>query len=130
MYELSATEYKNLLLKDNTKTYKKATTRLEDVIKLEAKQISKGIKFDDKMECTVTNPAFITLKDHKTNFRTSAPCQLLNPCKSELRKRELADLLSLSQWKTQIWLYIGSVQSKINRNVHSFNCISWNFIPH
>ena len=32
------------------------------------------------------NPAFITLKDHKINFRTSTPCRLLNPCKSELGK--------------------------------------------
>ena len=38
---------------------------MEDAISLEAKQIAKGIKLDDKIECTAKNPAFITLKDHK-----------------------------------------------------------------
>ena len=79
MYELSPAEYK-ISLKDNiTKTYKKATAFLEDAIKLEVKEITQGIKFDDKTECTAKNPAFKTLKDHKTNFRTSTPCRLLDP---------------------------------------------------
>ena len=78
-------------------------------INSEAKQIARGIKLDDKIEYAAKNPAFIKLKDHKTNFRTSTPCQLLNPCKSELCKisklllekanKYLVDLLSLNQWK-------------------------------
>ena len=51
----------------------------------------------------------MTLKDQKRNFRTSTPCRLLNPCKSELDKinklilekasKYFVDLLSLNQWK-------------------------------
>ena len=37
MYELSATGYKKLLKDNITKTYKKATPRLKDIINLEAK---------------------------------------------------------------------------------------------
>ena len=123
-----------------TKTYKKATPRLEEAIKLEAKEIAKGIKLDDKIECTAKNPAFITLKDHKTNFRTSTPCRLLNPCKSELGKisklilekvnKYLVVLLSLNQWKNSdmIMNWFSSINS-INSSVHSFNWISCNFIP-
>ena len=83
------------------------TSRLEDAINLEPKQIEKGIKSDDEIECKAKNPAFITLKDHKRTSKTSTPCRLLNPCKSELSKirnlisekanRYLADLLSLNQ---------------------------------
>ena len=63
----------------------------------------------DRLKCTTKNPTFIMLKDHKTNFRTSTPCWLLNPCKSELgkiskmiletSKKYLVDLLNLNQWK-------------------------------
>ena len=28
--------------------------------------------------------AFITLKDHKENFKNSLPCRLINPAKSEM----------------------------------------------
>ena len=82
---------------------------MEDAIDLEAKQIAKGTKLHYQIECTAKNPAFITLKDHKTNFRTSTTCQLLNPCKSELGKiskkilekanKYFVDLLNLNQWK-------------------------------
>ena len=82
---------------------------MEDAINLEAKQIVKGIKLDDEIECAAKYPAFTTLKDHKTNLRISTPCWLLNPCKSELGKiskmilekanKYLGDLLSLNQWK-------------------------------
>ena len=82
---------------------------MEQAINLEAKLIAKGTKIDDKIECTAKNPAFIMLKDHKTNLRTSTPCWSLNPCKSELGKiskmilekanKYLGDLLSLNQGK-------------------------------
>lgn len=109
MYELSPEEY-NKLLKDNvTKTYQKATPRLEKAINLEAKQIAKTIKLDDRIECLAKNPAFVTLKDHKSNFRSSTPCRLINPCKSELGKvskaivekinKSLITSLGLNQWK-------------------------------
>ena len=86
MYELLPTEYKKLLKDNITKTYKKATPRLEDAINLEAKQIAKDIKLDDEIECTAKNVALTMLKDQKNFFGTTTPCQLLNPCKSELGK--------------------------------------------
>ena len=75
-----------------------------------AKQIAKNIKLYDQIVCTAKSSAFITLEDpQKKKFRTSTPCRLLNPCKSELGKisklilekanKYLADLLSLNQWK-------------------------------
>ena len=80
-----------------------------DAINLEARQIAKSIKLNDQIECSAKNPAFITLKDQKANLRTSTPCRLLNPCKSELGKISklilekanwyLLDLLSLNLWK-------------------------------
>ena len=79
----------------------------------------------DWLKCTAKNPTFITLKDHKTNFRTCTPCRLLNPCKSELgkiskmiletAKKYLVDLLNLNQWKNSDMVinWFCSIKSKL-----------------
>ena len=36
------------------------------------------------MECYASRPAFITIKDHKPNFRNDTKCRLINPAKNEL----------------------------------------------
>ena len=114
-----------------SKTYKKLRPRLEDAINLEAKQIVKGIKLDDKIECAAKNPAFTTLKDHKTNLRTNTPWWLLNPCKSELGKiskmilekanKYFVDLLSLNQWKNSDMVinWFCSIKNKSPLCIHS-----------
>ena len=62
--------------------------------------------------------AFITLKDHKENFRKKSSCRLINPCKPEIGKvskqilekiiREIKEKIRLNQWKntndTLTWL--------------------------
>ena len=55
------------------------------------------------------NNAFVTLNDHKQNFRSVAPCHLINRCKSELGKiskiilenisKTLIEKLNVNQWK-------------------------------
>ena len=102
-------DYKKLLYENITKTYKKSTNRLEHAINMEAKHIAKNIKLDDRIESLAKTPAFITLKDHKENFRPSHPCRLINPSKSELEKvsktilervnATLVDSLKINQWK-------------------------------
>ena len=76
---------------------------------MEAKYIAKNIKLDDRIECLAETTAFITLKEYKENFRTSHPCPLIHPSKSELGKiskailekvnKSLVDSLKVNQWK-------------------------------
>ena len=76
---------------------------------LEAKEIAAGVKLDDRIEYMAKAPAYITLKDHKDNFRSAHPCRLINPCKSEIGKisksileninRNLLKLLQVNQWR-------------------------------
>ena len=106
MYELTPKEYKNLLRNNVTKTYRKAPPRLEKAINLEAKEIAQNINLDDRI---AKNKVFVTLKDHKQNFRSATPCRLINPCKSELGKiskiileninKTLIEKLNVNQWK-------------------------------
>ena len=50
----------------------------------EAKKLFKELNFEDKMKCYAKRPAFITLKDHKENFKSNRKCCLINPSKSEM----------------------------------------------
>ena len=86
IYQLSPSKYNKLLNDNATKTYKKFTNRLEKSINMEAKYITKSISLGNRIECQAKTPAFITLKDHKDNFRTSHPCRLIDLCKSKLGK--------------------------------------------
>ena len=53
--------------------HKKSTNRLGHAINMEAKHIAKNIKLDDRIETLAKATAFINLKDHKENFRSSHP---------------------------------------------------------
>ena len=65
------------------------------------------------MEQYADKPAYVTLKDHKENFKTKLPCRLINPAKSELGivskvelekiNKELVNITKCNQWRnTQI----------------------------
>ena len=86
LYEIPPNDYKQLLHRNISKTYKQSTKRMENAINMEAKNTAKNIKLDDRIESLAQTTAFITLKNHKENFRTSHPCRLINPSKSELGK--------------------------------------------
>ena len=86
IYKLPPQDYRKLLYENITKSYKKSPTCLEKSINLEAKEIAAGVKLDDRIEYMAKAPAYITLKDHKDNFRSPHPCRLINPCKSKIGK--------------------------------------------
>ena len=109
IYKLPPQDYKKSLHENITKSYKKSPTNLKKSINLEAKKTAAGVKLDDRIEYMAKAPAYITLKDHKDNFRSAHPCRLINPCKSEIGKisksileninRNLLKLLQVNQWR-------------------------------
>ena len=68
------------------KSYQKSTERLEKAINMEAKHILKKLELNNRIESLAPNSAFISLKDHKSNFQSSLPCRLINPPKSDIDK--------------------------------------------
>ena len=52
--------------------------------------------------------AYVTLKDHKENFKTKLPCRLINPLKSDIRivskvelekiNRAISNQIKCNQW--------------------------------
>ena len=84
IYEVEKEEYNTLLNNNITTTYKKTNSEVKDAIDREAKVIADKLGLTDKMERLAEKPAFVTLKDHKENFRSHPKCRLINPAKSEV----------------------------------------------
>ena len=85
-YKLDKQEYENLRDKDVQKCYKKGKEeKLKDIDKEHAK-IARKLEIDDRLFKTSKRDCFITLKDHKGNFREKPQVRTLNPAKPELGK--------------------------------------------
>ena len=111
IHKLPPQNYRKLLHRNITKSYKKSPTHLEKSIDLEAKEIAARDEYmailDDRIEYMAKTPDYITLKDPKDNFRSARPCRLINACKSEIvkisksvlenRNRNLLKLLQVNQ---------------------------------
>ena len=122
----------NKLLQDNiTKDYKKATPSLEKDINKEDKKIATGLKLDDRIDTTAKSQAFITLKDHKPNFKNKPKCRLINPTKSEIGKisKQILERINTktraatnsNQWKNtnEVLNWYNRID---NKNSNSFIC--------
>ena len=69
-----------------SKLTKKAPEKLQKSINLEAKSITTKLKLSVRIENLAVAPAYITLIDHKENFRSKPSCRLINPSKNEIGK--------------------------------------------
>ena len=64
---MSPDQYKSLLKNNVEKEYKKAPTDAEHMINMEAK--TDYLVLDDGVQKLAHRNSFVTLKDHKANFR-------------------------------------------------------------
>ena len=102
-YKVDKNDYKDLLDKEIQKKYKKASEDDERNIKAEHSNIVTNLEIDDRVFATAKNPARITLKDHKPDFRNKPTTRLINPCKPEIgkiAKQELSKYLNQLREKT------------------------------
>ena len=108
-YKVSKEDYNKILQENVTKEYKKAPAASPSLINKEAKKLAKNYDILDRANTMSTPQAFVTIKDHKEDFRTNPKYRLLNPCKSELGKiskgilqkvnSTLRNILGLNQWR-------------------------------
>ena len=109
LYELSQDHYEKLLHNNITQTYQKMCYQTKKKTDREAKKFAKSLNLDKRMECYSDQSAFITLKDHKANFKNNTKCRLINPSKNEVgpvNKHYLNLIISMiaeksgvNQWK-------------------------------
>ena len=84
LYEMTPEQHKTILTNNVTKTYQKAERSTQLNIDREAKTIPKTLHLEKRMERYAERPAFISLKDHKENFKHNTKCRLINPSKGEM----------------------------------------------
>ena len=75
---------KTLLNNNITKTYLIADSMPNKTSTKKAKKLYKELNVEGKMKRYAKRLAFITLKDHKENFKSYHKCPLMNLSKSEM----------------------------------------------
>ena len=84
LYGLSQDHYEKLLHDNITQTYQKTCCQTKKKIDRETRKFAKSLGLDERMECYSEQSVFITLKDHKANFKNNTKCRLINPSKSKV----------------------------------------------
>ena len=83
-HEIKKEDYEKIIHGNVLKTYKKADMSLPKRINREAKKLQ--IDVADRLNMMAKQECFITLKDHKKDYRTNPKYRLLNPTKRQLGK--------------------------------------------
>lgn len=83
-YRVEPKEYSSMLEGNITTAYRKATRNIPETITRTDKRIAASLGLVDRIHIPAKTNAFITLKDHKQNFRNKPTCRLINPSKSEI----------------------------------------------
>ena len=133
LYELSRDHYEKLLHDNITQTYQKTCYETKKKTDREAKKFAKSLDLDERMECYSDQSAFITLKDHKANFKNNTKCRLINPSKSEVglvSKHYLSSIIStvaeksgVNQWRntSTVIKWFENLQNKQKRRFIKFD---------
>ena len=106
-----------MMFKWVVKNYKKAPPDLEKKLNSEAKMLAHRLGIVDRVEKYNTENCFITIKDHKSDFKTNPECRLINPAKTQIGRvskiivQEICNLLRLAL--------------NINRWRSTKHCIKW-----
>ena len=132
-YKLEPDQYNKLLKQNITKDYKKAPATAEDIINSEDNNIASSLDLDDRINTTAKSEAFVTLKDHKANFKNKPTCRLINPCKSEIGKiskqtlerinSKIINAKKFNQWKNtdKVISWYNNLENKKNLSFICFD---------
>ena len=83
LYKLKKEQYNKMLNDSTTTTYKKASDSIHNKIDMDGKKLMKDKDILNQMLTIGKNECFISMKDHKTNFKNNPKVTLIN-----LRKRK------------------------------------------
>ena len=110
LYEIEKGKYKQMMFKVVVKHYRKAPPDLEKELNSEAKMLAHRLGIVDRVEKYNTENCFITIKDHKSDFKTNPECRLINPAKTQIGRvskiivqdicASLRLALNINQWRS------------------------------
>ena len=85
-YRISRIEHDRLVSKNVRKDYKKGPANAINKVNNEDKKIAEELELDDRIYAFSEREAYITIKDHKENYRNNTKCRLINPAKTDIGK--------------------------------------------
>ena len=86
IYKVSVDLYKKLILNNVTNDYIQISEENVDRINEEAAILASELELADRIEKYSETPCYVSIKDHKSNFKTDPKCRLINPAKSQIGK--------------------------------------------
>ena len=137
VYKVSPELYNKMLLDNVTKDYRVAETTTVDDINIEAKILTEELKIADRVEAHSESPAFISIKDHKHDFRTNPRCRLINPAKSQIGiisktilqnlNKSVREATGLEQWQStkQVLQWFQNIEKKKDRFFLQFDIVDF-----
>lgn len=138
-YTVPVKQYEKLMKDNVTTTYKKADPQAIQKINSETRNIANQLDLSDRIDTFPDKPAYVTMKDHKDNFRNNPTCRLINPTKSELGKiaKQILDRINneiqistqVNQWKntSAVIDWFKAIRNKPNTTFITFDVV--NFYP-
>ena len=110
LYEIEKGKYKQMMFKEVVKHYREAPPDVEKELNREAKMLAHRLGIVDRVEKYNTKNCFITIKDHKSDFKTDPECRLINPAKTQISRvskiivqdicASLRLALNINQWRS------------------------------
>ena len=137
IYKVSPELYNKMLLDNVTKDYRVAETTTVHDINIEAKILTEELKIADRVEAHSESPAFISIKDHKNDFRTNPRCRLINPAKSQIGiisktilqnlNKSVREATGLEQWQStkQVLQWFQNIDKKKHRFFLQFDIVDF-----
>ena len=116
-YKMSAQEYTNTVKKNVNDEYKISTARNVKKVTASHKAIVNELDIEDRVFKTSDREAFISLKDHKADFRNKPKSRLLNPMKPEIG--QVSHLILKKIVRTV------RAKSGLNQWENVYSCINW-----
>ena len=138
-YTVTPQQYKKLMKDNVTAAYTRSDKHVMDKINQEAQTIANTLELADRIDFIAEKAAYITLKDHKDNFRNNPTCRLINTTKSEIGKiakqtldrinRELLKATNGNQWENSdaVIKWFNTIKRKPNDTFITFDVV--NFYP-
>ena len=83
-YKAKVETHDSLMTKNVTKDYKKSDPETVKGVINDDKKIVNQLDIDNRVFKTSKREAFVTLKDHKSDFENNPSCRLINPTKPEI----------------------------------------------
>ena len=136
-YTVTPQQYKKLMKDNVTAAYTRSDKHVMDKINQEAQTIANTLELADRIDVIAEKAAYITLKDHKDNFRNNPTCRLINPTKSEIGKiakqtldrinRELLKATNVNQWKNSdaVIKWFNTIKRKPNATFITFDVVNF-----